>query len=135
MFAVRCFPATRPDEFISLRHWDRQGKEHELGILRRLNDWPLESRLLLAQALSRRYLFRTIEEILEVQLDAGYLNFHVRTDHGPYQFTMRWTQAQTQEFGQRGKVLVDQDDNRFLIPDVAVLPSRQRKLFERFVYW
>jgi hypothetical protein len=135
VFAVRCFPATRPEEFISLRMCERDGQERELGMLRQLSDWSPESQSLIRAALSRRYLFRQIDAIDDIKLEQGYLNFQVRTDQGPSQFTMRWTQAQTQDFGDRGKVLVDVEDNRFLIPDVNALPRRQCELFQRFVYW
>jgi len=135
VFAVRCFPATRPEEFISLRMCERDGQERELGMLRQLSDWSPESQALIRAALSRRYLLRQIEAIDDIKLEQGYLNFQVRTDQGPSQFTMRWTQAQTQDFGDRGKVLVDVEDNRFLIPDVNALPRRQCELFQRFVYW
>src|SRR5262249_40348092 len=47
VFAVRCFPATTPDEFISLRVWDRDGQEIELGIVRDLSRWSDRSRELL----------------------------------------------------------------------------------------
>jgi ATP-binding cassette subfamily B protein len=135
VFAVQCFPASRPDEFISLRTWDRDGQEHELGIVRRLAAWSAEAQSLIRVALSRRYLLRRIEAIDEIKLDHGYLNFRVRTDQGPSGFTMRWTQTQVQDFGVRGKVLVDLEDNRFLVHDVEALPQGQRDLFQRFVYW
>jgi hypothetical protein len=48
---------------------------------------------------------------------------------------MRWSQSQVQDFGDRGKILVDLDDNRFLVPDVEALPPKERELFQRFVYW
>jgi hypothetical protein len=48
---------------------------------------------------------------------------------------MRWSQSQVQDFGDRGKVLVDVDDNRFLVPDVQALLPRERDLFQRYVYW
>jgi hypothetical protein len=44
---------------------------------------------------------------------------------------MRWTQSQAQDFGERGEVLVDTEDNRLLAPDVDALPRRQRELLER----
>ena len=52
-FAVRCFPASRPDDFISLRAWDREGHEHELGIVRDLDRWPEGQQALLRKALFR----------------------------------------------------------------------------------
>ena len=48
---------------------------------------------------------------------------------------MRWTQGQAQESGERGKVLLDTEDNRFLIPDTDELPQSQRELLQRYVYW
>ena len=70
-----------------------------------------------------------------MKLDQGYLVFRVQTDHGPTRFTMRWTQSQAQEFGERGKVLLDVEDNRFLVPDTDKLPQRERELLQRYVYW
>jgi ATP-binding cassette, subfamily B, bacterial len=133
VFAVRCFPATRPDDFISLRTWDKDGHEHEIGIVRHLDKWSLDQQELLRAALARRYFLRRITSIEDMKLEQGYLNFRVTTDQGPTQFTMRWTQSQ--EFGERGKVLLDVEDNRFLVPDTDKLPQRERELLQRYVYW
>lgn len=135
VFAVRCFPASSPDDYISLRIWDRDGREQELGIVRDLNAWPEAARALLREALARRYFVRRVTGIERMKLEFGYLVCDVRTEQGPARFTMRWTQSQVQDFGLRGKVLLDLDDNRFLIPDVDALPARERALVERFIYW
>ena len=135
VFAVRCFPATRPDDFISLRTWDRDGHEHELGIVRHLEKWSPDQQKFVRAALARRYFLRRITGIEDITLEYGYLVFHVTTDQGPAEFTMRWTQSQAQEFGERGKVLLDVEDNRFLIPDTDELPQRERELLQRYVYW
>jgi ABC-type multidrug transport system ATPase subunit len=135
VFAVRCFPATRPDDYISLRTWNREGHERELGVLRHLDRWSVRDRELLRAALARRYFARRIAGIDAIKLEQGYLNFAVRTDQGPSRFTMRWTQSQAQEFGQRGKVLIDVEDNRFVVPDIDQLPGSERELLERYVYW
>ena len=135
VFAIRCLPASQPDDFISLRTWDRDGKERELGILRDLNSWSAQSQKLVRDALARRYFLRRITGVDDIKLECGYLLFEVRTDHGPTEFTMRWTQSQVQDFGARGKVLLDVEDNRFLVSDVDALPPRERELMQRFVYW
>ncbi len=135
VFAVQCFPATRRDDFISLRTWDRDGHEHEIGIVRHLENWSAGARELVHASLARRYYLRRIMAIEDIKLDFGFLVFHVTTDQGPTQFTMRWTQSQAQDFGERGKVLLDTEDNRFLIPDTDELPPRQRELLQRYVYW
>jgi ATP-binding cassette, subfamily B, bacterial len=48
---------------------------------------------------------------------------------------MRWSQSQVQDFGERGKILLDFDDNRCLVPDVEALPEREQEQFLRYVYW
>lgn len=135
VFAVNLFPATNPNDYISLRVWTRDGAEQEIGILRRLDQWPPEARTLVREALNRRYWLQTVTGVDEIKLELGHLTLQVRTHHGPRQFTMRWSQAQVQDFGERGKILLDLDDNRFLVPDVEALPPREQELFLRYVYW
>jgi ATP-binding cassette subfamily B protein len=135
VFAVRCFPATNPDDFVSLRTWDRDGKEMEIGIVRDLGRWSVRHQELLRAALARRYLMRPILELNGIKLEHGYLRFDVGTDQGPACFTMRWNQNQAQDFGARGKVLLDVEDNRFLVPDVEALRPRERELLQRYIYW
>jgi ATP-binding cassette subfamily B protein len=135
VFAVNLFPATNPDDYISLRVWDRDGGEREIGILRHLDEWPADAQSLVRAALARRYWLQTITGVDEIRLELGHLTLAVRTDHGPRRFTMRWSQSQVQDFGERGKVLLDLDDNRYLVPDVEALPLRERDLFQRYIYW
>jgi ATP-binding cassette subfamily B protein len=135
VFAVRCFPATRRDDFISLRNWDREGHEHELGIVRHLESWSSGPQELVHAALARRYFLRRVTAIEDIKLEHGFLVFRVTTDQGPTEFTMRWTQSQAQDFGERGKVLLDTEDNRFLIADTDELPQKERELLQRYVYW
>jgi len=135
IFAVQCLPASQPDDFISLRTWDRDGQDRELGILRDLNAWSARSQALVREALGRRYFLRRITGIDEIKLECGYLLFAVRTHQGAARFMMRWTQSQVQDFGARGKVLLDVEDNRFLVTDVDLLVPRERELMQRYVYW
>jgi ABC-type multidrug transport system ATPase subunit len=135
VFAVNLFPASNPDDYISLRVWNRDGSEPEIGILRKLNCWPVQAQSLVREALSRRYYLQTVTGFDAIRLELGHLSIAARTDHGPRCFTMRWSQSYVQDFGERGKVLVDLDDNRYLVPDVDALPSRERDLFQRYVYW
>lgn len=135
VFAVNLFPATNPDDYISLRVWDRDGNEQEIGILRRINDWPMESQIMVRAALERRYWLQTITGVDTIKMELGHLTLGVRTLHGPRQFTMRWSQTQVQDFGESGKILLDLDDNRYLVADVEALPKREQDLFLRYVYW
>ena len=135
VFAVNLFPATEPDDYISLRVWTRDGVEQEIGILRHIDEWPIDAQILVCGALERHYWLQTVTGVDSIDLDMGHLTLAVRTQNGPRRFTMRWSQSQVQDFGERGKVLLDLDDNRFLVPDVEALPQRERDLFQRYVYW
>ena len=48
---------------------------------------------------------------------------------------MRNSHGAAQDFGAAGKLLIDVDDNRYLVPDIEALPRRQQTLFRRFIYW
>ena len=132
---VRCFPATQSDRFLSLQFSDSEGKEKEIGIARSIFDWPVETQRMLREALDRRYLHRRIKAIHRIALQHGCLDFVVETEQGPAEFTMRWTQSAVQNFGEHGKVLLDLEDNCYLIDDTNSLATSQRELLERFIYW
>jgi hypothetical protein len=135
VFAVRALPASCPDRFISLRHADADGQDHEIGLIADLADWPTRARTLLERALDRRYFIRHIQAIDSIKLQYGLLTFDVQTNRGPATFTMRSSHSQAQDYGRAGKILIDVDDNRFLVPDVDALPRRQQTLFRRYIYW
>jgi len=135
VFAVCALPATYPGKFLSLRHADVEGQEYEIGMVHDLADWPRAARTLLEAALARRYFIRQIEAIEDIEVQYGLLTFQVRTDKGPAQFTMRSSHGCAQDYGSRGKLLIDVDDNRYLVADVDSLPRRQQLLFRRHIYW
>jgi ATP-binding cassette subfamily B protein len=135
VFAIRALPATCPERFISLRYADADGQEHEIGLVGDLADWPGGARRLLEEALARRYFLRRITAVEGIELKYGLLSFRVRTEGGPARFTMRNSQGQAQDYGKAGKLLIDVDDNRYVVEDIEALPRRQRALFRRYVYW
>ena len=135
VFVVPTFPATRPDEYLSVRGWDDDGEELEIGIVRRLGDWQTSDRQIVGEAVARRTLVRAIRRVHDVRLAHGYLDFDVETDAGRCTFTTRWTQSQAVDFGAAGKLLIDTDDNRWVVPRLDSLPNADREKFERYVYW
>ena len=48
---------------------------------------------------------------------------------------MRASQDRATEYGARGRVLIDLDDNRYLIPDLEELTAGEQVLFQRYIYW
>ncbi len=135
VYALRCMPVRFPREFISLRCLDHEKRETEVGLIRRLDEWPAEAQKLVEESLQKRYFVHTIRAIQNLEHFQGYLNFDVETDLGPLQFIMRWQYDKAQDYGPAGKMLLDTEDNRFLVPDVETLPERDRRMFQRYIYW
>jgi len=135
VFVVAAFPASHPEEFLSVRGWNDDGEEIELGMIRQLADWAAPDRAVVREALLRRALVRRIERVHDVRLIHGYLDFDVETDVGRRTFTTRWTQSQVTDFGSDGKMLVDTEENRWVVPRVDALPPADREKFLHYVYW
>ncbi len=135
MFVVPTFPATQPEAYLSVRGWTDDGEEHELGLVRQLADWPQEAIGIIRDAVLRRTLVRTVRRVLDVKLSHGYLDFDVETDTGPGRFTTRWTQSQAVDFGAAGKLLIDAEDNRWVVPQIDDLPKADRERFLQYIYW
>jgi ATP-binding cassette subfamily B protein len=135
LFVVRTFPATHPEGYLSVRGWSDTGEEMELGMIRGLAAWPADDREIVRTALARRALVRRIERVHDVKLAHGYLDFDVETDVGRQAFTMRWTQSQAVDFGSDGKMLIDTEENRWVVPRVADLPRPDEERFLQYVYW
>lgn len=136
VFAVRCFPVQYPSRYISLRYLDAEKHEVEVGLVRDLADWPAEVQQLLRESLLKRYFVHTVSRVHEITtLAGGFLELSVDTDLGPMTFIMRYQGDRAQDYGAGGKLLLDIDENRFLIPKLAELPDRDRALFTRYIYW
>jgi ATP-binding cassette subfamily B protein len=135
IFVVQTFPATHPEAWLSVRGWDGEGDEVEIGMIRSLAEWDEADRAVVRRALRRRTLVRRIERVHDARLAHGYLDFDVETDAGRAAFTIRWTQGQAVDFGTEGKLLVDTDENRWVVPRLADLPAADRERFLRYVYW
>lgn len=135
VFLIRAFPASHPEQFVSVRTWDENGDDTELGMLHSLSDWPTEADAAIRAALERRYLLRKITRIHSIKLSFGFLEFDVETTSGRQQFTARWTQSKATNFGKRGKLMTDTEDNQYVVADVEELSPRDREIFLQYVYW
>jgi ATP-binding cassette subfamily B protein len=135
VFAVRCLPVHYPRHYISLRYLDAEKHEVEIGIVQNLDNWPRESQDLISESLLKRYFLHTIVGINAIEVLGGYINFDVETDSGPAQFMMRWQRDRAYDYGDGGKLMIDTDENRYLIPDLQGLSESERRLFMRYIYW
>ncbi len=135
VFVVRCLPATRPEEYLSVRGWNESGEEIEIGMIRSIAAFDDGTRAAAVAAIARRSLVRTITRIHSMELSHGYLDCDVETDVGRRRFTLRWTQSQAVDYGPEGKLLIDGDDDRYVIPRIDGLPPADRERFLRHIYW
>jgi ATP-binding cassette subfamily B protein len=135
VYALRCMPIQYPGEFISLRYLSHEKREVEVGLIRRLEDWPAEAQALIEESLRQRYFVHTVRSIRSIDLFQGYLTFDVDTDLGDRTFIMRWQGDKAQDYGTAGKMLLDTEENRYLVADVDALAENERRLFLRYIYW
>ena len=136
VWACLAFPVSSPDRYISLHYpTGEDDEEEELGVIRDLTEFPPEAQRLVRESLVKRYFVHRILKINSVKLQFGFLHFDVVTDKGRQVFMMRWQMDRAQDYGEKGKVLIDAFDNRYLIPDVSTLSKAEVNLFTRFIYW
>lgn len=129
------FLASWPERYLSIRTWDEGGDEKEVGMIDDLADWPLPAQKILREAKQRRYLLRKIKSVESLTLDHGHLWFEVTTERGRESFAMRWSPTYAVDFGKNGKLIIDVEDNRFIIEDMDLLPREQHDLLRRHIYW
>ena len=135
VYAAYAFPVRHPDRYISLRQMNSKGEEIEVGIIRDLSEFPAPARRLVQEALERHYFIHIIDRINHIRWRYGFLFFDVQTNKGPAEFLMRWQHDRAVDYGQGGKMLLDVDENRYLVPDVSALTPRERGEFLRYIYW
>ncbi len=124
-----------PSQYISLRWTNEDNREQEVGLIRNLADWPEEAQELINLSLLRRYFVHRILQIRSIKSFQNYLDFEVETDLGAMGFVMRWSHDVAHDYGTGGKILLDVEENRYVIPKLDALDPKQRQLFERYIFW
>lgn len=134
--AYRCFPISRPQEFIALWIGDSTLEHHEIGMIRRLKEVAPSSRLAVEHELAKRYFIHYIREIRSIKEDLAFLLWDVITDRGEMTFyTHRWERDTVSEGGANGRIILDLDNNRFEIEDMDQLDAASRATFLKYIYW
>ncbi len=134
VYAAYAFPVASPEAYICLIQKGAE-QDREIGIIRDLLAFDEPQARLVREALRRRYFVHVITRFREIRVEFNLLALRVETDKGLIRFYMRWAQDRTTEYGRRGRVLIDLNDNRYLVPDIEALPQAERILFQRYIYW
>lgn len=134
--AYRCFPVSRPSEFIALWTGDSALEHHEIGMIRRLKELAPSSRLAVEHELAKRYFIHYVQKIASIKEDIGFLTWQVETDKGPIEFmSKRWDRNTVVEGGENGRIIFDVDKNRYEIEDLDELDPSSKAIFLKHIYW
>ncbi|HEO69790.1 MAG TPA: DUF1854 domain-containing protein, partial [Candidatus Hydrogenedentes bacterium] len=134
--AYRCYPVSRPSEFIALWTGDSALEHREIGMIRRLKELAPGSRMAVEHELTKRYFIHYIQKINAIKEELGFLTWDVETDKGPMEFmTKRWDRETVVEGGVNGRVILDVDNNRYEIEDLDALDATSKTTFQKFIYW
>jgi len=135
VFAIRMFPIRHPERFVSLCYTDIEEKDQEIGVIADLSVFPKDQQSLVQRSLASHYHEQIIRRILKIRNEYGLLFFEVETQRGEEEFVMPWRGDRAEEYGEKGKVLLDAFDNRYIIPNVEDLPPADHQRFTSFIYW
>ncbi len=135
VYCLMTFPISHPYSYISVCYSDNEGKEQEIGVIEKLDNFSEEVQNLVKQSLGRHYFEQTILRIHDSRWEYGLIFFDVETDSGRKQFSMRWQHDKALEYGRHGKVLLDTFNNRYVIPSVPDMPAADRNRLLRYIYW
>jgi ATP-binding cassette, subfamily B, bacterial len=137
--AYRCFPVSRPHEFIALWTGDTALEHQEIGMIRRLKEVAPSARLALEHELAKRYFIHYIEEIYAIRPNRNnmsYLVWEVKTDKGDITFiSKRWDRHTVVEGGNNCRIIFDVDDNRYEIVNLEALDTPSRNCFLNHIFW
>ncbi len=135
VYAAYVFPVEYGERYISLLQSTGEGDDFEIGIIRDLQEFPGDQAALVRQALARRHFIHTITRIHSIGWQHGMVAFDVETDKGRVSSLLRWKHDRAVEYGRHGKVLIDVEENRYVIPDIEALTPGERSAFTRIIYW
>ena len=124
----RAFPFSAPDEYISVR--ESEGKNKEIGMIRNLNELG-ETQKLVKKQLELRYFTPKITSVYKVKEEYGYSYWDVATDRGPCRFTA--DQNGVVKLSQTRLIINDVDGNRFELPDVTALSSKELRMIDLYI--
>jgi len=127
----RCFPFSGPENYISVREPERDGRE--IGLIEDLNNLPADAKEMIIEQLELRYFAPVITKIRSIKEEYGYSYWDVVTDRGPCRFTVRMGGSNVYSIGVNRYLVNDIDGNRFEIPDLYKLTAREIKLLDLYI--
>ena len=135
VIAVRSFPISDPDAFISIREPDsaRHEKGAEIGLISDIHDFDEETVELLGEELARRYFTPKILKIYSMKEKLGHYYWDVSTDAGRFSFVLRNAGANIRTLEDGRVLMFDIDGNCFEISDPERLDRASYRKIEVYL--
>lgn len=132
---LRMFPLQHAEEYLCVRreNYDRLDKEAEIGIIRRLTDFPEDAVRLVRAELERRYFVPDIINVTDVREEVGHILWKVETTKGEREFTLTDMSSNLMNLGGGKILLTDVYGNRYRIPDVTKLDDKTMRVIEIWI--
>ena len=124
---LRAFPLSEPNRYLSVRY----GEKKEVGMIVEPSALDAESRKLVAEELTRRYLVPEIRRVRSIKERFGTVDWDVETSRGSYRFTTRNLRDKAVQPSPGRYLIEDVDGNRYDIPDLSMLDLASQNLLLR----
>ena len=135
VIAVRCFPVTNPNEFISIREADskKKGRGKEIGMIRRMAEMPADAQAVINEELERRYFTPELLKITGMKEKFGYSYWDVDTTAGRVTFVLNNPFSNIRILEDNSVFINDIDGNCFKISDVTKLDAQSLRRIEIYL--
>lgn len=124
---LRCYPQSKPDEWISIR----DGASREVCLLETMRQMKPDSRRLIEEYLADRYFVPMIEQLKSVSVSAGILALDVVTNRGVETVFVKDFAQNIRRLTVYHLVITDIEGNRYDIPDKRKLDPKLLLAMER----
>ncbi len=130
----RCFPLSAENTFILVRVPEGDDRSHELGVLADCRELEPESLQAVLRELRQYYLTPVICKVNSIREEFGFLYWSVETDRGVKEFIMRDSIiGSTRQVASQRWLVIDINQTRYEIHDLATLDETSRALIERYL--
>ena len=124
------FPLSQIGRYLSLKHKDEEGEEHEIGMIKDISDLDQQSRKVIDKALEKIYFMPKIIKIYEIEEEFGFTRWEVKTKKGRRSFDIKSRRKDVRPYGNGRIIIHDIDGNRYEITDYTELDRESRKILE-----
>jgi Domain of unknown function (DUF1854) len=123
------FPFSKPRHYISI--WNKN--EHEIGLIRDLEELDQTSKDELKQEIRLRYVIPIVTHVNSIKEEPGLWTFQLETDRGKLQLYMKNIHEHVQSKDAQRIIMTDMDGKRCEIPDVNQLDLHSRRELQKII--